>query len=877
MNTRRQRFGDFMLALDIGASLAVISLVVMLFTVAYLYFSHQYIAVHKQDAERVQLLLEQQLQESQNDLEFYTGLPDSVREGVNRYYLKSFSDLYLLDSLNAVTKIYISSPQSRIFTGYSFAKGKISDYIKHGVRGEFSDIIGSAEDDQPGFYYAVKSGNQHFLARVELTLLTRILRKTSGVSGTPVLLLSRDGFVVTTTNPELKIASLHKYLSNTKRVIEAAGKRWMILLFQSDKSKVVVALLIPLHTLGLLRNILIWAALTSIFVLVLISVVRKRITDHTMVIPLSLFKEKLEQFTTENVLSASAQGTYRFEELELLDRRFSEMTSVIAERESSLRTALAELKESRNFTVKAVDHSRQLFWWLSPGGELQFANATALAMIGMELSDVKGKLFWETPWFSDADESAHLKQAIGEAAKGENVRYEAQHITPSGEIRIVDFSLRPLYAESGELTLIIAESQDITTEKNALKQKEKLNEQLHQSQKMEAVGQLAGGIAHDFNNALGGIVGAAELLKTGDLSPSEQEEYIELILTAGERAGDLTHKLLLFSRKGNKVSTVVDCVKIVNETVALLKHTINKNISVTMDSRAVQTSVVGDDSQLQNAIMNMAINASHAMPNGGELSFTLENLELDAEYCEISPFEIAPGEYLEIAIRDTGTGMTPEVQSRIFEPFFTTKEAGKGTGLGMSAVYGTVQEHNGAITVNSEVGTGTVFRIYFPVTTETVKREIERDTIVGGTGTILVIDDEELIRITASALLVNLGYKVILATNGLEGVTTFQEAKDEIDLVILDMIMPIMGGREAFLKLREIDPTIPVIIASGFAKEEDMSALKSQGVNGFLNKPFRRAELAEKVDAQRRKTLHLGQQVLVRSLSYRNLSFPLYE
>ncbi len=382
---------------------------------------------------------------------------------------------------------------------------------------------------------------------------------------------------------------------------------------------------------------------------------------------------------------------------------------------------------------------------------------------------------------------------------------------------------------------------------DGLNERSKLTEQLHQSQKMEAIGKLAGGVAHDFNNALGGIMGAAELLKIEGTSPDEQREYLDMILSAGDRAADLTKKLLLFSRKGANVSSAVDCLKIANDTVSLLKHTINKNISVSVENRAIQTSVIGDDSLLQHAIMNMGINASHAMPNGGESMFSLENLELDAEYCEVSPFEIFPGEYLEISIRDTGTGMPPEILSRIFEPFFTTKELGKGTGLGMAAVYGTVQEHNGAITVYSEVGAGTVFHIYLPVTTETVRREITSEPIVTGSGTILVIDDEELIRITASAMLRTMGYRVILATNGQEGVNTFAETKDEIDLIILDMIMPVMGGREAFAKLREIYQNIPILIASGFAKEKDMAELKKQGVNGILNKPFRKAELAEMV------------------------------
>lgn len=390
-------------------------------------------------------------------------------------------------------------------------------------------------------------------------------------------------------------------------------------------------------------------------------------------------------------------------------------------------------------------------------------------------------------------------------------------------------------------------TRDITEIRRIQNEREKLKERLHQSQKMEAIGQLGGGVAHDFNNALGGIMGIAELLRSQNFSKDEQNDFLGIIITTCTRAADLTRKLLMFSRKESRANAAVDCVKIVSDSVALLEHTIDKNISVSIENHAAHSSIVGDASLLQNALMNMGINASHAMPNGGKLTFTLKNLELDKEYCEFSPFEIQPGEYLEIAIRDTGCGMPPEVLSRIFEPFFTTKEQGKGTGLGMAAVYGTIKEHNGAITVNSEVGAGTVFRVYLPIIAETVRSEAQTEELVTGTGTVLVIDDEELIRFIASSLLKTLGYQVIVADNGLEGVNAFREMAGQIDLIILDMIMPVMGGREAFHRLREIRSDIPIVIASGFAKEEDMAELKKLGANGFLNKPFRKVELAQMV------------------------------
>lgn len=389
---------------------------------------------------------------------------------------------------------------------------------------------------------------------------------------------------------------------------------------------------------------------------------------------------------------------------------------------------------------------------------------------------------------------------------------------------------------------------DITHQKEIEENEKKLTAQLHQSQKMEAVGQLAGGVAHDFNNALGVIMCAVELLKVGDLSPKEETEYLDMIFSAGKRAADLTSKLLAFSRQGVKVNTTVDCLQIISDTVALLGHTINKNIAINLENYAIKTCVFADQSMLQNVFMNMGINASHAMPNGGKLTFALNNLELDELYCESSTFDIQPGEYIEISVRDTGCGIPPEILPRIYEPFFTTKEAGKGTGLGLAAVFGTVQEYNGAITVYSEVGTGTVFHVYLPIISNSVKEDKIIKDIAMGSGTILLVDDENLIRITASALLQSIGYKVMLAANGLEGIEIFRENHNIIDLVILDMIMPVMSGREAFGKLREIRSDIPIVVSSGFAKEEDLNELRNNNVNGFLNKPFRKIELAETIE-----------------------------
>lgn len=388
---------------------------------------------------------------------------------------------------------------------------------------------------------------------------------------------------------------------------------------------------------------------------------------------------------------------------------------------------------------------------------------------------------------------------------------------------------------------------DITQEMRSDEEKALLEEEVRRSQeqKMIAIGQLAGGLAHDFNNCLTGIMGAAQLLAVEPLSSKKKESYIAMIMTASSQAGVLIRNLLTFSRKGNQTSTLIDVARIVGDSISILQRTIDKNITILYENSAADTVIIGDDAMLQNVFLNMGINASHAMPEGGKLTFHLRNTVLDKDFCDASSFEIEPGSFVEIEIRDTGCGMTPEVQGRIFEPFYTTKERGKGTGLGLAAAYGTIQHHHGTITVYSEVGKGTVFHLYLPLSENQATASISEEEVVPGSGTILLIDDEEIIRLTAKRLLESLGYTVLVAAEGSVGVEMYRERHEMIDLVILDMIMPGMGGREAYTRIREIDGTAKVIVSSGFSRESDIIEMKKIGLRGFIGKPFRLAELSQ--------------------------------
>jgi signal transduction histidine kinase/ActR/RegA family two-component response regulator len=417
-----------------------------------------------------------------------------------------------------------------------------------------------------------------------------------------------------------------------------------------------------------------------------------------------------------------------------------------------------------------------------------------------------------------------------------------------GDGRSIDRFTAPIHGENNEFFGRVWFFRDITRLKKAEIERENLQRQFYQSQKMEAVGQLAGGVAHDFNNSLAAIMGAADLASMENIEIEEQREYLRMILTAAKRAGDLTRKLLAFSRKGTKEMSLLDAGAVVNDTVGLLRRTIDKRISIVIENNAENTLVDGDDGLLQNAFMNLGINASHAMQDGGTITFTLANTELAEEYCASSTFDLRPGPYLTISVRDTGCGMPFEIVTRIFEPFFTTKKEGEGTGLGLAAVYGTLQDHHGAITVYSEVGAGTIFHVHLPLSEQTdAPRSVMETPIRNGTGTILLIDDEDPIRATTKAILTKNGYTVEVAANGRDGFDVFLLSQGKFDLVILDLIMPHRGGRETFTKIREIDPNIPVILSSGFSKEEDLQAMREKGISGFLQKPFGRTVLLDTV------------------------------
>jgi CheY-like chemotaxis protein len=362
---------------------------------------------------------------------------------------------------------------------------------------------------------------------------------------------------------------------------------------------------------------------------------------------------------------------------------------------------------------------------------------------------------------------------------------------------------------------------------------------------MEAIGTLAGGIAHDFNNLLMGVLGYTSLMLLDSDQQSTNHERLKSIEHLVESGADLTKQLLGFARGGKYEVKPTDINELVRRTSEIFGRT-KKEITIHRNyQRNLYTADV-DRGQIEQVLLNLFVNAWQAMPGGGDLYIETSNIILDETYTSLH--SVQSGNFVKISVTDTGTGMDQAIQRRIFEPFFTTKGMGLGTGLGLASAYGIIKNHGGIINVYSEVGKGTTFTMYLPSSA----REVIEENIIHGeakkrTGTVLIVDDQDMILTVAKDMLKALGYQVYTAQGGKEALTIYNEKKIEIDIVILDMIMPSMSGGETFDKLRAINPHVKVVLSSGYSINGQASEIMQRGCNGFIQKPFNIQELSQKI------------------------------
>ncbi|MBU2522171.1 MAG: response regulator [Proteobacteria bacterium] len=401
-------------------------------------------------------------------------------------------------------------------------------------------------------------------------------------------------------------------------------------------------------------------------------------------------------------------------------------------------------------------------------------------------------------------------------------------------------------------SIIYAEQlkEQIGERRRAGEEQKLLEAQLIRAQKMEAIGTLAGGIAHDFNNTLQVILGYAQLLLDNKKGKDIENSYIKTIEKSAQRAAELTSQLLVFSRKVESELRPVSLNQELIKEERLLRRTISQMIDIELKPAENLNIINADPAQLGQIIMNLAINARDAMPNGGKLIFETKNIILDEKYCKVN-LGVVPGGYVLMSVSDTGNGMDKDTLEHIFEPFYTTKQTGEGTWLGLSMVYGIVKSHGGHITCNSKPGHGTVFNIYFPVIKEIdnleqaePKNEAE---IYGGNETVLIVDDVKSILELGQYMLSPYGYKIIKAENGEEAIKIYKTEKDRIDLVILDIDMPGMGGDKCLQELLKINPDIKAIIASGYTGKLKIKEFMKNGAAGYVCKPYRLEDMLKNV------------------------------
>jgi PAS domain S-box-containing protein len=469
-------------------------------------------------------------------------------------------------------------------------------------------------------------------------------------------------------------------------------------------------------------------------------------------------------------------------------------------------------------------------------GIIVFVNNTAKNITGYLEDEFYGSNILD---FISADYKAVELKYINDRMTGKHTPslYDIEILRKDGDIIPTEISVSTINYE-GELAYM-AILRDLSNRFS-------LEEQLRQAQKMEAVGQLAGGVAHDFNNILQIINGYTELAQTSIDEDNPVQGMLQQISQAGERASFLVRQLLTFSRNQLIVTRVLNLNEVITEHLAMLKNVIGENIELEFLASSEAIYVNGDQTMIGQILLNIFLNAKDAMPRGGKIKLKTKRVFLDSEFCKTKS-SIEQGYYAMLSIYDTGCGMDKETLSRIFEPFFSTKGITAGTGLGLSTVFGIVTQHDGIITASSKSGNGTRFRIYLPlIDKNAVIEELlpEHEVIVETSKTIVISEDDESVRNLACEILTEAGHEVISASNGEETVLLISNSPDSVDLVILDVVMPVLGGYEAADKIREIRPNMPLIFCSGYSKElTKKNKYRDLKRSRFLSKPYSMAQL----------------------------------
>ncbi|MFP4521686.1 MAG: ATP-binding protein [Fibrobacterota bacterium] len=480
---------------------------------------------------------------------------------------------------------------------------------------------------------------------------------------------------------------------------------------------------------------------------------------------------------------------------------------------------------------------------LDERGKVKELNSFAQQLTGRSIEEVRDKSWFEE--FIPKEDQPGIKALFSRAVKNKKINGNINPVlTAGGDLKYIEWYDAPVKDLHGFTGGLLAVGVDIT-ERLTMKKRLEINE------KLTTLGQIAGGIAHDFNNQLGGIIGFAELIKRNSSESPRIKKYAETIIATVKKAISLTGKLLRFSRSREEKRTTIKIDEIVTETVNILQRSIDKKISIEKKLDDGSTAVSGDYTELQNALLNLALNARDAIADSGKIAISSGKCFLDEDFCSESGIRVEAGDFVYVKVQDSGEGMTPSELKNVFRPFFTTKEEGKGTGLGLALVYNTVKSHGGTLRVESEKGKGTSFSIFLPVyngcslpeKSELIESAADQQLDAG----VMFVDDEEILGEVACEILKNAGAFSVSFTSGKEAISYYTQNRNLIDVVVLDMIMPEMDGEETFNELKKINPDLKAVIASGFMLDERKNFLSGPDIKAFVKKPFTKEEFVSAV------------------------------
>jgi two-component system cell cycle sensor histidine kinase/response regulator CckA len=526
-----------------------------------------------------------------------------------------------------------------------------------------------------------------------------------------------------------------------------------------------------------------------------------------------------------------------------LENRVRERTAELARAIDNLRAEIAERKQaeealraSQRLLQGLIDNSTAVIYVKDPDGRYLLINRRFEELFHVTKEAIRGKSDFELFPKERAETYRAHELRVFEA----NAPLEWEEVIPQDDGLHTYISLKfPLHDAGGKAFATCGISTDITERKQ-------LEGQLLQSQKLESIGRLAGGVAHDFNNLLTAILAYSEILMhRADDSLTHNVEQIKL---AAERAARLTRQLLIFARRGVVEATILDLNELMLNLSHLLRRLIGEDMDLVVQPRAGLWAVRADAGQIEQVLVNLAVNARDAMPRGGNLTIEASNASVDQAHARERNMAVA-GDYVRVTVSDTGTGMSEETKAHLFEPFFTTKEQGKGTGLGLATCHGIVRQSGGYIFCSSEVGKGTTFTVYLPrfQGRAAIVERMEEAAVLGGSETVLVVEDDPVVRGIAVRALRERGYRVLEAANGVDALRAAERHRERIDLVVTDLVMPRMGGKDLAEQLRVVQPDLRVLYTSGYTESERVRLGEAGDLATFLQKPFTGSTLARRV------------------------------